>query len=98
MNTLFEIQGILSDQTGIGPDELLPARPLEELGIDSLAVTETMFRIEDEFKVVMPGGRVPIRTVQDIADLVDRLVREQAAVELGKQEGKGDTKHGFDRG
>lgn len=81
MNTLPAVQRILADQTGIGVNELQPSRPLEELGIDSLAVTETMFLLEDEFSIQMPGGQVPLRTIQDIADLVDRLVREQAAVE-----------------
>ena len=77
MNTLTAVQHILSDQTGRGVNELQPDRSLDELGIDSLVVTETMFLLEDEFKVQMPGGQVPIRTVQDIANLVDRLVRDR---------------------
>ena len=74
------IQRILADQTGIGEIEFQPSRPLEELGIDSLAVTEAMFRLEDEFGIQMPSTQFPIRTTQDIADLVDRLKREQAAI------------------
>jgi len=81
MNTLDAVQRILAEQTGIGPEDLQPARPLEELGIDSLVVTETMFLLEDEFSIQMPGGQVPIRTIQDIADLIDRLLLQRVAVE-----------------
>jgi len=79
MSTLSQVQRIIADQTGIGTGELQPLRPLEELGIDSLAVTEAMFRLEDEFRIQMPNAQLPIRTIQDIADLVDRLVLERTA-------------------
>ena len=79
MNTLPAVQRILADQTGIGVNDLQPLRPLEDLDIDSLVVTETMFLLEDKYKIQMPGGQVPIRTIQDIADLVDQLVRGREA-------------------
>ncbi len=59
-------------------EDLDPGRPLDELGIDSLSVLQAMFEIEDKFGIKMPDERVPIRTVQDIADIVDRLVAEKA--------------------
>jgi acyl carrier protein len=37
-----------------------------------------MFDLEEKFKIKMPEERVPVRTVQDISDLVDRLVAEQS--------------------
>lgn len=83
MNTLAVVQRILADQTGIGVEDLQPLRPLEQLGVDSLVVTETMFLLEDEFKVQMPGAHVPIRTVQDLADVVDHLVRIRDAAMAG---------------
>jgi acyl carrier protein len=81
LSTLATVQSIFADQTGIGRDDLQPGRPLEELGVDSLTVTETLFLLENEFGIEMPGGQVPIRTIQDIADLIDRLVLQRAAVE-----------------
>ena len=57
-------------------------RPLEELGVDSLTVIEAMFLLENEFKVDMPSGQVPIRTVQDIADLVNHLLLEKDAAKV----------------
>jgi len=78
MKSLSTIQRIIADQTGLTVEELLPTRPLDELGVDSLAVIEAMFLLEDEFKVEMPFGQFPIRTIQDIADLVDHLLQKQA--------------------
>ncbi len=74
MNTLATVQRIIADQTGLFAMDLQPTRPLEELGIDSLTVIESMFLLEDEFKVEIPGGQAPIRTIQDIADLVEQLL------------------------
>ena len=59
-------------------EKLEPDRPLQELDVDSLTVLEVMFDLEEKFKIKMPEERVPVRTVQDIADLVDRLVAEQS--------------------
>jgi len=83
MRTLCVVRRIIADQTGLSEEELEPTRPLEELGVDSLAVIEAMFLLEDEFNIQMPDGQVPVRNVQDIADLVDKLMRERDAVKSG---------------
>ncbi len=77
MSTLDTVQQIIADELDLKASDLDPVRPLEELGIDSLGVIEVMFKLEDSFGVKMPDERVPIRTVQDIADLVDRLMSER---------------------
>ncbi len=79
MNTLSTVQQLIATEAEVKLEDLDPGRPLEELGVDSLTVLEVMFKIEDTFGVKMPDERVPIRTLQDIADLVDRLVAEQPA-------------------
>jgi acyl carrier protein len=77
--TLVKVRELIATEADVKLEELDPQRPLEELGIDSLTVLEVMFKIEDTFGVKMPDERVPIRTLQDIADLVDRLVAQQPA-------------------
>jgi len=79
MSTLATVQKLIAEELDLPVDDLDPARPLEELGIDSLSVIEVMFKLEDSFDIEMPDERVPIRTVQDIADLVDRLLRERGS-------------------
>ena len=51
----------------------------EELGVDSLGIIEVMFKLEESFDIRMGDERVPIKTVQDIADNVDKLIRERDA-------------------
>jgi acyl carrier protein len=77
MSSLNAVQTIIAAELDLAVSDLDPARSLEELGVDSLGVIEVMFKLEDEFNVKMPDERVPIKTVQDIADLVDRLVSER---------------------
>ena len=78
MSTLSTVQQLIAAETDLKLEDLESGRPLEELGIDSLTVLEVLFKIEDAFDIKMTDERVPLRTVQDIADLVDRLVAEQA--------------------
>jgi acyl carrier protein len=77
MSSLVAIQRMMAEQFDLKPEVLTPEAQLEGLGVDSLSVIEFMFSIEDEFKIKLPDERVEIRTVQDIATIVDRLVAEQ---------------------
>ena len=77
MSSLETIQRMMAEQFDLKPEVLTPDAQLESLGVDSLSVIEFMFNIEDEFKIKLPDARVEIKTVQDIANIVDRLVAEQ---------------------
>lgn len=77
MSTLETIQRMMVEQFELKPEVLTPETQLESLGIDSLSVIEFMFNIEDEFKIKLPDERVEIKTIQDIASIVERLVAEQ---------------------
>ncbi len=77
MSTLAAVQRIMGEELDLPPEKLDPQRSLEDVGFDSLGVLEVMFKLEDSFGVKMPDERVPIRTVQDIVDIVDRLLRER---------------------
>ena len=78
-NTLARIQTVIAEELDNAAADLRPDRRLEELGLDSLAVIEIMFRLEDIFDVRMGDERVPIKTIQDIVDNVDILLREREA-------------------
>jgi acyl carrier protein len=77
MSSLETIRRMMVEQFDLAPETLTPEAPLESLGLDSLSVIEFMFNIEDEFKIKLPDERVEIKTIQDIAAIVDRLVAEQ---------------------
>ena len=80
MTTLHTIQQLLASELSLDIASLDPARPLEELGIDSLAVIECMFKLEDQFGISVANHDASARTLQDIANLVDRLVAEKNLV------------------
>lgn len=77
MSTLQTIQRMMMEQFDLKAEALTPDAQLEALGLDSLSVIEFMFNIEDEFKIKLPDERVEIKTIQDIAAIVDRLGAEQ---------------------
>lgn len=79
MNTLQTIQRMMVEQFELKAEDLTPDAQLEALGLDSLSVIEFMFNIEDEFHIKLPDERVEIKTIQDIAGIVERLVAEQKA-------------------
>jgi acyl carrier protein len=79
VDTLSTVQQLIAAGADLPPESLDPKRPLEELNVDSLTVLEVMMKIEDTFGIKMLEERVPLKTIQDIADFVDRLVVEQSA-------------------
>jgi acyl carrier protein len=58
-------------------EDLTPEATLEGLGLDSLSVIEFTFNLEDELKITMPEARVELKTLQDVVNLIDKLVAEQ---------------------
>lgn len=78
MDTLTTVQQLIAAEADLKVEDLAPGRPLEELGVDSLSVLMATFKIEETFGVKMPDERVPLRTVQDVADLVDKLVAQRS--------------------
>ena len=77
MTTLERIQSMLAEKFELKPDQLQPESQLDGLGLDSLAIIDFMFNVEDEFRIKMPDERVEIKTVQDIVTLVDALASKQ---------------------
>jgi acyl carrier protein len=77
MGILQTIQRMMVEQFELKAEDLTPDAQLEALGLDSLSVIEFMFNLEDEFHIKLPDERVEIRTIHDIASIVERLVAEQ---------------------
>ena len=60
-------------------EDLSPDAQLDKLGLDSLSVIEFMFNLEDELKIKLPDERVELKTVGDVADVVDKIIAAQQA-------------------
>ncbi len=79
MSSLATIQRMMVEQFDLKLENLTPDATLESLGLDSLSVIEFMFNLEDELKIKLPDERVEIKTLEDVVNLVDRVVAEQKA-------------------
>jgi len=77
MSSLPTIQRMMVEQFDLKLEDLSPDAQLEGLGLDSLSVIEFMFNLEDELKIKLTDERVEIKTVQDVANVVDRIIAEQ---------------------
>lgn len=77
MSSLLTIQRMMVDQFDLKLEDLKPDTQLESLGLDSLSVIEFMFNLEDELKIKLPDERVELKTIQDVVQIVDKIVAEQ---------------------
>lgn len=68
---------MMVEQFDLKLKDLTPDAQLEGLGIDSLSVIEFMFNLEDELKIKLTDERVELKTIQDVANVVDKLIAEQ---------------------
>jgi acyl carrier protein len=73
-STTFErLRAILAEKFEVAPDVIAPAARMDQLGIDSLAVIEVIFQIEDEFKISIQSDPGELQTLADLVACVDRL-------------------------
>jgi acyl carrier protein len=79
MSSLQTIQRKMVEQFDLKPEDLSPDVQLDKLGLDSLSVIEFMFNLEDELKIKLPDERVELKTVGDVARVVDRIIAGQKA-------------------
>ena len=79
-NTTFErLRQILAKEFDVAPELIHPAARMDKLAIDSLAVIEVIFQLEDAFDISFPQEPGQLQTVGDLVARVDRLVTEQRA-------------------
>jgi acyl carrier protein len=84
-NTLETVCEILARKYSLPIGSITAGATLESLNLDSLDLIETLFEVEDEFHIRVPQDRgedVTIVTVQDIVDVVNRLVLQQHPAQL----------------
>ena len=72
MNT--DLMNLFAQTFEINKDRLLPEATLESLGLDSLAVIEFLFQIEDKFGIQIPDQASPPNTLGEMLQLVVPLL------------------------
>ncbi len=87
MGTYERIKNLVLDNFDCEEERLIPGATIDSLGLDSLDKVEFMFALEKEFDVRIPDREVTLDSIQDIIDVIDRLVAEQhATTESGARE------------
>lgn len=74
---------LFAETFGISEDKLLPGATLESLGLDSLAVIEFLFQIEDQFGIQIPDQANPPRTLDEMVQLIEPLLLNRPAGSSG---------------
>lgn len=73
-----ELIDLFTETFGIAEDKLLPGATLESLGLDSLAVIEFLFQIEDKFGIQIPDQANPPRTLDEMVQMIEALLPKPA--------------------
>lgn len=75
---------ILAEQAVRDPADLRMDQTLDDLGIDSLGVVESIFAIEESFDITVPfnandpgDGEFDVSTVASVVAAVERLIADQ---------------------
>ena len=80
MDTLDTIRQLAATQFGREADTIDVNAQVDTLGIDSLGFMEFLFEVEDKVGVAIPQEAIAqVRTLRELAAVVDRLKSEQAA-------------------
>jgi acyl carrier protein len=79
MQSIERIKKLFMKNFDYSEDQLRPDATIESLGLDSLDKIEFMFELENEFNIKIPDREVTIHTIQDMVDVVERLVSTQQA-------------------
>ena len=84
MSIAPQVIEIIAQQALLEPSDVTEASTLEDLGIDSLGLVESIFAIEEAFDITVPfnannpsEGDFDISTVGSIIKAVDALVKDQ---------------------
>lgn len=72
-----KIKALIAEHFGIDPEKITPETEIASFGIDSLAMIEFMFQMEEKFNIRMADSRAPLVTVANVISEIERAVREQ---------------------
>jgi len=85
MSISTQIIDIIAEQALLDPKDVTPESTLEDLGIDSLGLVESIFAIEEAFDITVPfnannpgESEFDISSVASIIAAVETLVKDQA--------------------
>lgn len=79
MSSLKELKDLIHEKYGLDPATLDAQSSIRDKGLDSLALVELLFAVEDRFGITMPDSEANVETLGQLAALIDRLVAAKAS-------------------
>jgi acyl carrier protein len=79
MSSLPELQALIKEKYGLDPSKLDPHASLRASGVDSLALVEFLFEVEDRYKLSVPDEYSNIDSLAELAEVIDKLKAKAAA-------------------
>ncbi|WP_425257898.1 acyl carrier protein [Rubrivivax sp. RP6-9] len=79
MSSLKELQDLIQEKYGLDPATLDPHASMRGSGIDSLALVEFLFAVEDKYGISVPDEYSNIDTLAELAEVVDKMRASQTA-------------------
>ena len=76
-DTLQTLKKIIAEKLDINPDTITAESTMENLGLDSLDTFDVIFRAEDAFNIKVSDYQADLKTLQDVVNLLDKLIKEQ---------------------
>lgn len=76
-DTLQTLTKIIAEKLDISPDKITATSTMEDLGLDSLDTFDVIFRAEDAFNIKVTNYQADLKSLQDVVDLIDQLIKEQ---------------------
>ncbi len=85
MSIKDKVIAIIADQAMLEPSDIQPHQTLEDIGIDSMGLVESIFAIEESFDISVPFNAndpsardFDISSIAAIIAAVEKLMAEQA--------------------
>ncbi len=78
-SSLAELQDLIQEKYGLESDVIDPDKPMQELGLDSLAIAEYLFEVEDHFAIRLTDDDPEIDTLRKLSVLVDKTITAKEA-------------------
>ena len=73
MSSLKELQDLIQQKYGLDAAALDPHASMRASGVDSLALVEFLFDLEDRYGISIPGNDPHLDTLAELAEIVDQL-------------------------
>ena len=77
MSSLKDLQDLIHEKFGIDPATLDPHASMREKGLDSLALVEFVFAVEDRFGITISDEESNVDTLAELAERVDKVLAAQ---------------------